>query len=93
MYKFQIPIRYGITWDATSAPNGPTREGLETDLLNAVMGMAKACGATDVEVMGVEESPERDGKVLTLGTAVDFDFELFSTELRRAVDTQHDDGE
>lgn len=84
--EIQLPLRYSVAWSDAEMPSAPTRKELETDLLNAVIGVAEAFGATDVEVDDIQDAPDGSGKVVTLRAHGKLDMESLQSELRRAVD-------
>ena len=64
-FEQKIPIAYGIDW-SNSELTLPERKAVETNLLDAVIGLAKAFGASNVEVKEILDDPERRTKVVTL---------------------------
>ena len=82
----RVPLRYGVLWDNARMPPVPVRKELETDLLNALVGLAEAFGATDVEVDKIQEAREGNGKIVTLGANGDLDVETLQSALRRVAD-------
>lgn len=82
--KFEIPIAYGIDWSNGSL-SLPKRKELDVDLLNAVIGIAEAFGAKDVQVDTVIDDPNGRGKVVTLSANGSLDMEALQSSLRRAI--------
>ena len=82
--KFEqtFPIAYGIDW-SQSTLTLPERKAAETDLLEAVIGLAKAFGASNVEVKEIHDVPERRAKVVTLVGEGNLDSEALSHSLRK----------
>lgn len=82
-----FPIAYGIDW-SKSKLTLPERKAAETQLLDAVIELAKAFGASDVEVREIDEAPGHRGKSVTLVGEGNLDSEGLSRTLRKLANGQ-----
>lgn len=82
--KRTSPMAYGIDW-SNSALTLPERKADEARLLDAMIDLAKAFGASDVEVKEIDEDPGHRGKSVTLVGEGNLDSEGLSRTLRKLV--------
>ena len=83
--EIKPPIQFGIDWTQSSLPL-PQRKEIEVDILNAVIQLSEAFGASNVEIDSVIDSPEGNGKVVTLSAIGELDTESIQATLRKAID-------
>lgn len=85
--KQTFPIAYEIYWSGSKLTL-PERKAAETQLLDAVFELAKAFGASEVEVEEIDEAPGHRGKSVTLVAEGNLDSESLSRTLRKLANGQ-----
>ena len=86
-FEQTFPINYGIDW-SKSKLTLPERKAAETELLDAVIELAKAFGASNVEVTEIHEAPGHRAKAVTLVGEGNLDWEALSQALRKLANGQ-----
>ncbi len=82
-----FPMAYGIDW-SKSELTLPERKAAETQLLDALIELARAFGASDVEVTEIHEAPGHRSKSVTLVGEGNLDSEGLSRTLRNLANGQ-----
>ena len=82
--RITLPVYYGVIWDEALAPSLPDRKALAVNLLNRIEGLARAHGATGVRVEEIEDAPDGNAKLVTLGVSGEVDLEALQASLRSA---------